>query len=610
MRRLFLLILCLLLVTASVSAAGSQITSLTEEVTVDAEGASTVSVTAKAGFSGNVSRFVLPLPAGAEVLTVSGGVYTTERIDGVSCLVFANEAGFVAEQTFACTYRLPRSVQRADGTQTFSISLIEKGWELPVQSFHLHLQFPEGVTLSARPVWNSSYYGDVIDNYLSIQLSNTAIDASSVAPLKDRETLRMSLQFPDGAFRMRHQPGSAAAVSRIGLYLFALAALLYWFFALRGRRLLLPAQQASVGIEATAGELPCQLYGQTPDLAATLAHWGNLGYLAIRRTRRGKLLLYKKMEMGNERKPAERRLFQAIFGKLDTRDPLTAHFRTLTAPALRGLRAGWLRRCFPTRSGSPRLLHLLGILAGLFLGLLIFDLWLPARAIRWFLLPVLTLLTAALCYLVQRALDAMLRPAPLPALLPGGAAAVLLLFFGAQAGILPLALLCLLLQAFCALSTLFGGRRTPAGEELVCQQLGLRRHLRRGAETPKDGQYFYQTLPFAEVLGVGRAFSRQFGKLEPCLWLTDDRRTPANAAEFYTLYSEVASALRGGTLFNLTNPQQAVRPPKPRRRKRASERTSNRTSERTSSRTSDRAPHRTPRKAAAGRERREPARRR
>ena len=51
MRRFILLLLCLLLLTASAAAAGDQITSLTEEVTVDEYGAISVTATAEVSLS-------------------------------------------------------------------------------------------------------------------------------------------------------------------------------------------------------------------------------------------------------------------------------------------------------------------------------------------------------------------------------------------------------------------------------------------------------------------------------------------------------------------------------------------------------------------------------
>ena len=122
---------------------------------------------------------------------------------------------------------------------------------------------------------------------------------------------------------------------------------------------------------------------------------------------------------------------------------------------------------------------------------------------------------------------------------------------GVLAGSLPYQLLSLLLQVFCAGTTLFGGRRTSAGEERLRRLLGLRRYLCRADSaslqrlTLQDPQYFYRMLPFAEEMGVGGRFVRCAAglELEPCLWL--EGAAPRRAGDFFARYAAVCARLRG-----------------------------------------------------------------
>lgn len=571
MRRVLLLIFCLLLLTASAGAAGDQITALTEEVTVAEDGTVSVAATAQLSFSGTVTSFVFPLGEGAENITASGGAYDVKHLDGVECVVFTNSAGFSGKQTFLCSYTLPCAVTNTDAGQQFDFSPIARGWEFPMESLTVHVTFPAEV--SARPVWTSAYYGDVIDNYLTIRMQDKQVNASSVTAFKDHETLTMQLQFQPNAFSLRYLVGTTESVSRVAFYLLAVLTLVYWLLRLRGR-LLLPKTQQTIDMEATAGELPTRLYGLPTDVAATLIHWGNLGYLTLRRTRNGRLLLTKKMEMGNERKPAERRLFAAVFRGGVTCDPTTERFRQATSAAAAQLHGGWLRRCFKKKSGSPRMLRLLSLLAAVPASLLTFDLLLPSSWVRWVLLPLLLPLPVVLCNWVQRGLGYLLRRRD--KLIAAALSALALLFLGAWAGCFGTMLLNLLLQAFCALAALYGGRRTEEGEELVRGHLGMRRYLRKATteelqrNAEADGQYFYRTLPFAELLGVGGAFSKHYGskRLEPCPWLTVDGKAPTDAVEFYRLYAGLMTQLRGEDqtlLARLMNPPKAKPPAAARR---------------------------------------------
>lgn len=549
MRRAVLIVLCLLLLTVGVSAATDGVTSLSAEVAVAADGTCAVTVTAALELSSAPKEIVFPLTSGARGISATGGSYKTGTVDGVKCVVFESNGGFTGRQTFVCTYQLPCRIEDLTDSQCFSLALPETGWAYPIESYSIHIVFPYDVT--AQPAWSSAYYNDVIDNYLNVQISGGEVTATSTARLKDRETLTVELSFEPNTFDLRHLPGRTETVTRLLFWLLLIAAAGYWFFRLRGGSHL-PRRHQTVSTEATAGEIPCQLYGQMPDIAAMLAHWGNLGYLTVERDRRGRILLHRRMEMGNERKPAERRLFSAIFRRGDTCCAQTLRFRSVVRDCGTPLRAAWVTRIYRQNSGSPYVLRAMGVLAGLAIGVLTFDLRLPAVASRWVFLPLLALLTAALSLLVQLACASVVRRRRLLRLLPGAAAAYVLLRFGSGADCSGIMLLNLLLQAFCGLATLFGGRRTAVGEELVGQLLGLRSFLRRADReslqrlSRADGQYFYRMLPFAEQLGVGRAFVRRFGdrKPEACPWLTDARTVPDSAAEFYRLYSEIASAIR------------------------------------------------------------------
>lgn len=173
-------------------------------------------------------------------------------------------------------------------------------------------------------------------------------------------------------------------------------------------------------MESTAGEIPCQLLSEAPDAAGMIVHWGNLGYLTVRMSR-GRLILYKRMEMGNERKPSERRFFAALFRAGASCEAgglrYQAAVREMQAPIL----AGWRRRMFT--GGNPLVLRLLGAAAGLFASLLTFDRLLPATGSRWVWLPVLTALGTAACVLVQRGVGSLFRRRRALALALGGLSA-------------------------------------------------------------------------------------------------------------------------------------------------------------------------------------------
>lgn len=92
------------------------------------------------------------------------------------------------------------------------------------------------------------------------------------------------MQFPADTFNLRDQPGKTAGFDRIAFLVLLAAAVAFWFLRLRSG-LILPRAQQTIGMESTAGEIPCQLLGEAPDAAGMIVHWGNLGYLTVRMSR-------------------------------------------------------------------------------------------------------------------------------------------------------------------------------------------------------------------------------------------------------------------------------------------------------------------------------------
>lgn len=571
--RLLVTLLCLLLLCGSALAASDEVTSMTISVDAESNAACRVTVTAELDCGTAPTRIVFPLHSDASSISATGGDYKKQTVDGVKCVVFRSDAGFTGKQTFTCTYSLPCSAAEQPDGQLFSVDLLEKGWDYPIRKLSITLSFPTEVTV--QPTWKSSYYGDVIDNFLHIAIQENTVTASATTFLKDHETLSFQMLCPDGFFDLHHQPGKTVAVDRIAFYLLLAATVAYWFLRLRAKPIF-PKKQQTFSPEATAGELVCQLYSQRPDAAAMLASWGALGYVTIYRNQRGRIILKKQMEMGNERKPAERKLFQAIFARDSICDAQSLRFRAAYKASAGALRSGWTQRMFRKKTGSPYILRALALGAGFVLGFMIFDVTLPAVGIRWLLLPLLSVVCAGLCLLTQNAGASLLRRRRLPRQLIGLGAAVLLLLLAGNAGLTGMALLCILLQLFCGLMTTFGGQRSPIGRETVSQLLGLRTYLRRMDRdtmqrlSRSDGQCFYRLLPFAEILGVGAAFSKRFSdwQPEPCAWLTDALTQPRTAKEFYQLYSEIASAVRAEPYGRITGlsgqtPQRRHRVRKP-----------------------------------------------
>ena len=551
MRKLILICLCLLLLTSAVFAQSDEITEYNTHIRVDESGVRHVSAVAQIRFTDRRTSFVFPLGKEAEEIVASGGSYEIETIDGVKCVVFSSELGFAGTQSFQCSYVLPCTMTENAEGQHFSAKVPERGWEFPIAQYSLTVDFPGNIT--EFPLWESSYYGDEIDNYLHIQIKGGQVQAVSNTPFRDHETVSMELRFEPDSFALRHLAEQTVAMDRLVFFFLYGLCLLYWVLYLRGRMFYGKAD-ASLRFRSSAGEIPCQLYHGMPDMGGLIAHWGSLGYVILRHKASGQFRLEKQMNMGNERPAAERRLFGSIFRSLPYVELSGAHFAAAVSAEGPVLRAHWKQRMFHRGKGNPGFMRGVAILCGLSISVMIFDIMLPAAPSRWFWLVVLTLLTLPMYWLVQAAVRYINRFGRLFYVSLGILSAGILFTLASGVELRGYMFFCLLLQCFCAFVTRYEGKRSVEGEETIEELVAFRKQMRHitGSSAEEllriDPQYYYRALPYAELLGIDRRFVKVFAPrvTESCQWIVEDRRDKLGAMDVYKLYKELLRQLRLG----------------------------------------------------------------
>ena len=550
MRKLLLILICLSLLLGNVFAASDEISNMDAQITVDSNGTCRVTVLAEVRFSDRPTTFLFPLGSDAKDITASGASYNQKTIDGVKCIVFENESGFAGTITFQCSYTLPCTMTESGSGQHFTAKLPERGWEYPINRYKLTVTFPEDIT--AFPRWQSSYYGDVIDNYLNIQVNNNTVTAKSNIVFRDHETLTMKLDFEPQIFDLKHLAEKSVSFDRMIFVALFVICIGYWLIALAKGWIRKPKKLTFL-YRASAGEVPCQLFGDKADIGALIAHWGTLGYIILRRTRSGQFRLEQQMPMGNERSAAERRIFKSLF-RASTTTVLVASNRFMAAVNTEApvLRIHWKNRMFRKKDGRPDIFLRLCLATGFFFSLMLFDTLLASNAGRWFWIIVLTLLTLPLYALLQKVVPHWYRPTGWIYLGIGVAVIFVLYLCAIPAECGGFLFFTVLLQLTAGLVTRFGGQRTVPGLEVVYELLHLRRTIalstRKSAkdEVRRDSQYYYRTLPYAEILGVGNRFRKNFGGVttESCPWFIDDRDPSPSPITFYKIYKEYVQLIR------------------------------------------------------------------
>lgn len=550
MRRILIALLCVLLLTGTALAAEATVTAYDTEVTVQTDGSADVKATMTLHITGTLDELLIPLGKDASACSLGGEEFTKKTVDGVVCLLVQSTAGLSGDRSFTVTYTLPSGVSQSGSGQTYRLKLLAPAWAYAIDKFSAKITLPQSFT--ATPQFISGYYGENVDNYMDISVDNGVITAKMSEKLHDHEELRLQLELPADYFDLRYQAGRAAGFCKTGFVLLLVLCLLYWFARLRNP-FFFPAARRLPPLFANAGEVGYQITCDSPDLPLLTVQWATMGYLSIYRNRNGRVILRKKMEMGNERKRAEQRLFAALFAGDGVCDVQSMRFRRLSLTAKRTLSAYWGKRLFRKRSGNPYVLRMMAAFAGAFVLAMTYDAWLPETAVRWIFILLLTAVSSILLVLLRRGLAALLqRERTLPVLMGVGAMLVLL-FLGARANTALMMLLAVLLECFAAAATLFGGQRSPSGMDMLQQLLGFRLYLRGASRSQmlhtvhRDRQFYYSTLPLADAMGLAKSFTAKFNDytLEACPWLDAAEGVSRSARGFYGLYTEVLRAMRG-----------------------------------------------------------------
>ena len=518
--------------------------------TVAHDGSCLIEITAVLDFSKSVSGFTIPIARKAKDIQLTGAAYKSSVSDKYTLLTLTEaQSGTL---NLRLSYRLAETVTPQSGSQLFRVTLLHPAWVCPIKAYRFTLQLP--AEFEAIPTILSGYYGDLIENYMTVTVEGGVVYAalSTRQYLADHEAMSVEIELPEGYFDLRFLAGKTARVDRLLFFMLLGLALVYWFFLLRGR-LIVPRRQTMPPLGRSAGEIPYLLTGGKGDLALMAVHWASLGYLTITRTRKGGVYLTRQIDMGTERPSYEASVFRAMFKRSDHCDVRSAEYLRARDLAAVRTQEEWKPRIFAARSGSAALLRLLAAAAGLCLCLACLDLAVAPRSWRWFVIIPLSLLGGTACWCLQLSGGCLLRRHSLRTIVVCAVSLVFLLIIGSKGGMGKLMFLCVLFQLLTGWAVRCGGRRTREGASVAAELLGFRRYLlssssqtlRNNLKT--DPQYFYQVLPYADALQVGRIFAGAFEntRIEPCDWLDWSGTQKKTAPGFYRRYQLLMAKLRG-----------------------------------------------------------------
>lgn len=568
MRKLFVIItLILLLITMGTQVyAANAVKSAQADVVVLANSSCQVNISMTVHLDAPVDPLLFPIPLEATGVTLDGSRVSAPKDGDLRYIDLTEERGLLAgDFSFQVYYNLPDvTVITQTDTQQLELPLL-CGFAYTIENLDFSVTLPGAV--EAKPAFTSGYHQAGIEADLSCTVDGAKITGKALKPLKDHETLTLLLPVSDEMFPRSIVEAQSPATAGIAMAICAGLALIYWLLTMRHLPIRLrAAAELPEGVDA--GTVGCVLGMQGMDLTLTVLNWAQLGYIRIHRDTDSHIILYKRMEMGNERTESERRCFHKLFGKRNQAD--TASFAY--AQLQRDLRANPVRvqEFIRKRSGSPRLFRLLASGIGLFGGAGIGMMLGSGASLQGFLIILLGLFGAVTGWFMTgwaKSLQLHRQNSLALGLLLG----VFWLLMGLLAGVFLLALWMVVGLLVAGLLLRIGGRRTEVGHQAGAQLRGLRRHLRRVStatvrqRTEIDGDYFFRMFPCAMALGVEKKFAQAFGgmRLNKCPWLTGAGNEDMNAQQWYHLLCRVAETMENranslplekllGTFKNLT----------------------------------------------------------
>ena len=530
--------------------------------TVNAEGDCTVEMNVSLRLETMTEGLTFPLPLEAKGITLNGSnVSTTKSTTATLVNISKISDGYVGDAQMRFNFTIPEAVKvytgkteeerkeiKVDGKYPILLTLpLLSGFEYPVESLSFIINMPSSDFSDDTLTFTSTYRQTSFESDLQKDVNGNQILGSTKKILNDREGVTMALVVPEEMFPTVDtyvREGNPELPYIIGC---AVLALLYWILTLRTWPIKrIPASTAPEGV--TAGELGCRLTLSGGDLTMMVFTWAQLGYLLISLDGNGRVLLHKRMDMGNERGPFENSVYKQLFGSRRVVDATGNAYAKLCRKVAKVVPQE--RNMYRGNSGNMKIFRALACLAQIFCGVCVAmnmtDI-LPLAILMSVILGVFGMVSA---WLIQDVAFRTHLRGKVPVLI-GMVCMLIWTILGLLCGQVWIPLGCCVGQWIYGYFAAYGGRRSDLGRHDSGQVLGLRRYLKRlprneiGRLMSNDPDYFFNLAPYAIALGVINPYAKAFGrrKLDQCPYLVTRVSGRRTAEEWGHLLADVADMM-------------------------------------------------------------------
>lgn len=517
--------------------------------TVNADGDCLVSLSVTIHLDAGDDSLVFPLPANAASITMNGFSAATTRSGNTTYVNLSRATnGLPGDFTIRFDYMIPDAVYPVEDRKLEMTLPLMCGFSYPVTAVSYIITMPAKITTS--PAFSSTYRQKGIDADLDYVVNDNMITGSIRGGLSDHESFTLTMpvetdMFPSvSTYQRTGNPEIIPMLAVLG------AALLYWLLFLRTLPPpRIPSNRPPEGL--TAGEVGCRLTLQGGDLTMLVLSWAQMGYLLIHQDGSNRVLLHKRMEMGNERSLFEVRLFGLLFGQRRVVDCSGSHYAKLcrkTAAMLPGEKS--MCKSHPVHRKIFRLLCCASqSICGVCLTMNLTSL----TALVVLLDIVLVALGAVSAWQIQNIPGTLFLRRKTKAWIGLGCLGAWTVL-GLIARVPLIALGSAAAQLAAGFLAAYGGRRTSLNKTEVGQILGLRRYMRNipkqelSRQQKLDPEFFFRLAPYALAMGVMKPYTAAFGKrkLPQCPYLVTKVHGKRSAGEWAQLLTDIVTQMDAG----------------------------------------------------------------
>ena len=556
-RVLFMLLFAVLLLPLRAQAA-SAATRLDYTATINVDGEALVSLTLNLHLEAINQNLTYPLPGTATNITVNGASPATNKSGSLTIVSLARvTGGQPGDYVVTISYSLPKVVTVAMKTDPLNKSkqIVDKdnlklelpllsGFAYPISAMNYTITLPGEFT--STPDFYSTYQQNGLASELNLLYNGNMLTGSSKSGFNDHESVYMTMMLPPDMFPGVSTYQRTGNPELVPMGILAGTALLYWLLFLRT----FPARRESCTIPPegiTAGELDCRLFLKGADLTTMVLCWAQLGYILIQVDGR-RVLLHKRMDMGNERSLFEVRTFRSLFGDRRVVDASSlAYAKTLRKA--RGMVPGESAICHSNerkRNIYRYILCVSQVFCGICMAMNMTSI-LALQILLSLLFGALAVVTAWQLHKVAYCTIGRDKTG----LITAGVSLLVWLIIGLIAKAVWISLAECAGQILLGFPAAWGGRRSEVNRHEVAQLRGLRHYLSHmPAEDVQrllaaDSSYYFRMAPYAMALGVLHPFTQAFGKrkLPQCPYIVTRVHGSRKAEDWETLLKDLTSRM-------------------------------------------------------------------